>query len=306
MDEIKKVSVIIPTYKRDARYLLRSIESIKNQTYKNIEIIVVDDNPDESEYRKKTMDFMQQFRDDKDVIYMLNPKNVGGALSRNNGIYAATGDYITFLDDDDEYLPEKIKKQLKFMIETDCDMSFTNLKLVNENKTVIDYREHHDLSYFDKTSLLRYHLTKQITGTPTFMYKTDKLKLIGGFDDVKMGQEYYLMVKTIENDLNIRYIDDCDVIAYRHSDGGISFGKNKINGENKLFEFKKKYFNILTNKEKRYIKFRHLVILSIGYKRNKNIIYMLKYGILAVITSPPDFFNETRRFIANLIKQRKS
>jgi hypothetical protein len=66
------------------------------------------------------------------------------------------------------------------------------------------------------------------------MYKAEKLKEIGGFEDAKMGQEFYLMLKSIENDLSIGYLDDCNVIAYRHTSGGISQGKNKINGEKTL------------------------------------------------------------------------
>jgi glycosyltransferase involved in cell wall biosynthesis len=70
--------------------------------------VVVDDNSPASEYRPKTKEFMRQYENDVDVIYIINPENVGGSLARNIGIHASTGDYITFLDDDDEYLPKKI------------------------------------------------------------------------------------------------------------------------------------------------------------------------------------------------------
>ena len=131
-----RVSVIIPTYKRKTEYLLRAINSIKNQTHENTEIVIIDDNYPESEFRKKTMNFMKKYKEDQNILYILNPKNVGGSIARNNGIEVSSGDFITFLDDDDEYLPEKIEKQLRFMIETDCDMSFTDLNLVNDRKVV--------------------------------------------------------------------------------------------------------------------------------------------------------------------------
>jgi glycosyltransferase involved in cell wall biosynthesis len=300
----EKVSVIIPTYKREIKYLLRAIESIKNQTYKSTEIVIVDDNPPESVYRKQVKQFIQKYSNDTDVIYIMNSKNVGGSIARNNGINAATGDYITFLDDDDEYLPWKVEKQLQFMIENDCDMSFTDLKLVNENKVVVDYREYHSLKTFDNLTLLKYHIMRHLTGTPTFMYKTEKLREIGGFEDAKMGQEFYLMLKSIENNLKIRYLNDCGVIAYRHNDGGISQGRNKINGENTLYEFKKKYFDIFTQREKMFIRFRHFAVMVVAYKRNKEYLKALFCCITMFLVSPVDFIREGTRFLSNITRRR--
>ena len=305
MSPIKpKVSVIIPTYKREVSYLKRAIDSIKNQTYDNVEIVVVDDNPPESECRMKVTNFMNSYENDPSVLYHPNKINVGGSLSRNNGINVATGDFITFLDDDDEYLQKKVEKQLAFMIDQDCDMSFTDLKLVNDKKVVVDYREYPDLKSFDKESLLKYHIMKHLTGTPTFMYKTEKLREIGGFQDVKMGQEFYLMLNSIENNLKIRYFKDCDVIAYRHSDGGISHGENKIIGEKALYSFKKKYFHLFSSREMMFINFRHHAVMTIAYKRNKQYIKALGSAITMFISSPLDFIKEVSRFLLNNFKKR--
>lgn len=297
-----RVSVIIPTYNREIKYLARAVKSIKNQTYKNVEVVIVDDNPPNSECRKQVKKFMQQYIEDSNVIYIMNSQNFGGSVSRNNGINVATGDYITFLDDDDEYLPEKCEKQIKFMKENNCDMSFTDLKLVNENKFIVDYREYNELKKNDKATLLKYHIMKHITGTPTFMYKAQKLKEIGGFEDVKMAQEFYLMFKSIESDLKISYLNHCDVIAYRHKDGGISYGKNKIDGENDLFEFKKKYFHIFNTREKRYIRFRHYAVMFIAYKRNSNYLYAMLSAIKMIFVSPVDVLNELILFIIKILK----
>lgn len=306
MNELsKRVSVIIPTYKREIKYLSRAINSIKSQTYNNIEVIIVDDNPSDSDYRKQVMKFMQQYSDDPNVIYIMNSTNIGGSLARNKGINAATGEYITFLDDDDEYLPRKVEKQLKFMIENDCDLSFTNLKLVNENKVVVDYREYSGLKKFDNETLLKYHIMRHLTGTPTFMFKVEKLKEIGGFEDAKMGQEFYLMLKSIENNMKICYLNDCDVIAYRHSDGGISHGSNKIIGENNLYNFKKKYFYMFTRREKMFIRFRHYAVLVIAYKRNENYFLALLTALEMVIASPIDFVGEFSRLLVNIFRNRR-
>ncbi|MFF2753498.1 glycosyltransferase family 2 protein [Psychrobacillus sp. NPDC058041] len=301
----KRVSVIIPTYKREVKYLSRAISSIKKQTYKNTEVVIVDDNPPDSDYRKHVMNYMKKYIDDPNLTYIMNSKNIGGSLARNNGINAASGEYITFLDDDDEYLPRKVEKQLEFMVENDCDMSFTDLKLVNENKVIVDYREYSRLKKFDNVTLLKHHIMRHLTGTPTFMYKAAKLKEIGGFEDAKMGQEFYLMLKSIENDLKICYLDDCDVIAYRHNNGGISHGRNKIDGENTLYNFKKKYFHIFAKRERMFIRFRHYAVLVIAYKRNNNYFLALLSAVKMVIASPVDFMGELGKFLVNISKNRR-
>jgi glycosyltransferase involved in cell wall biosynthesis len=298
------VSVIIPTYKRKVEYLLRAINSIKDQTYKNIEIVIIDDNEQNSAYRYEVMSLMTQFENDTNVKYIKNPKNMGGSLARNVGINVSRGEYITFLDDDDEYLPDKVEKQVEFMIKNNCDMSFTDLKLVNTNKEVVDYREYNNLELTDNKKILKYHILRHITGTSTFMYRAEKLKVIKGFDDAKMGQEFYLMLKSIENELKICYLNKCDVIAYRHTDGGISQGKNKINGEKALFDFKKKYFPILTEHEKRFVRFRHYAVMTVAYMRNKENINSIKSAILMVLISPLDFVREFTKYVFNRTKYK--
>lgn len=299
-----KVSIIIPTYKR-SDYLIRAIDSVINQTYSNIEVIVIDDNDPYSEFRKATEIKMQKYFNNKKVKYLKNEKNLGGALTRNIGIREATGDYITFLDDDDVYLPYKIEKQLNFMLSQDCDMSFTDLKLVNDNKVVVDYREYTNLDNSNKESLLKYHIMRHLTGTPTFMYKADKLKEIGGFEDAKVGQEFYLMLKSIEKGLKISYLNECDVIAYRHKDGGVSQGKNKIIGENVLYDFKKKYFKFFTTREKMFVRFRHYAVMTIAYKRNKEYFKSFWSLIVMFLASPIDCIKEVSRYIINIFKKRR-
>ena len=105
------VSIIIPTYKRNEK-LKKAIESILKQTYQNIEIIVVDDNNPNTEYRKKNEILMQSYIKNSKVKYIKHEKNKNGAAARNTGINAANGKYIGFLDDDDEFLPTKIEKQV--------------------------------------------------------------------------------------------------------------------------------------------------------------------------------------------------
>ena len=263
-----KVSVIIPTYKR-SDFLVRAIKSVLNQTYKNIQVVVVDDNENNSNFRKETEDKIKEFNLDNRVLYIKNAYNMGGGKARNEGINRCDGEYITFLDDDDIYLEEKIEVQLKHMLKNKLDVSFTDLRLHNMKDKIVDYREFKFIKSFKNDDLLKYHLTRHITGTPTFMYKKDTLEKINGFRDVKMAQEFYLMLDTIESGARIGYIPRADVIAYLHDGEKISSGLNKINGEKNLFKSKQEYFYKLTSKEKKYIKFRHRAVMTVAYKRNR-------------------------------------
>lgn len=115
-----KVSVIIPTYKRST-YLYSAIESVLKQTYQNIEVIVVDDNDPDSEWREKTKKVINEYSNDKRVRYIEHPKNMNGAVARNTGIKAASGEVICFLDDDDKYRENRIKEVVDFF-ESNKDM----------------------------------------------------------------------------------------------------------------------------------------------------------------------------------------
>ncbi len=99
------VSVIVPTYNR-AHLLGRALQSIMNQTYKDFEVIVVDDGSIDN-----TEEIVRSFRA-LGIRYIRHEKNKGEAAARNTGILAAKGEFIAFLDSDDEWLPEKLEKQM--------------------------------------------------------------------------------------------------------------------------------------------------------------------------------------------------
>ena len=298
----KRVSVVIPTYKRGVEFVTRAINSIINQTYENIEIVCVDDSPEDYEYRDDVKKYFESLGR-TNIKYIQNKTNIGGALARNVGIENSTGDYITFLDDDDEYLPAKVESQLKFMLDSNCDMSFTKILIYDTDDKVVDVREHFIESY-DNDYLLKYHLCKHMTGTSTFMFKAEKLKEIGGFDDAKCGQEFLLMLKSIENGLKIRYIPECHTKLYKHQNGSISSGFNKLIGEKILFQKKKKYFDILNNRQKAYIRFRYHAVMSVAYKRNKMYLRCICSAIASFIMSPIDIVKELNAFISRLIKSK--
>lgn len=282
MDEL--VSVVMPTYKRHRDLVKRALDSLLSQTYKNTEIVLVDDNAgaELSEFRKEIEELAGEY---PKVVYIRNEKNMGGAGARNEGIAVSHGEYITFLDDDDLYLPEKVEKQLAFMLNRNLDVSFGKLNIYNEEDVLIDVREH-DIKNFDCKELLKYHLTVQITGTPTFMVKKSVLTDINGFEVVPMGQEFYLMQKILLGNYKVGYFPECYIKAYRTKAEAISTGKNKISGEKTLFAYKKKYFYMLSFSQKQFVRCRHYAVMAVAYKRNRMFIKAMWSLFVAFCSSP--------------------
>ncbi|NBD16639.1 MAG: glycosyltransferase [Cyanobacteria bacterium] len=99
-----KISVILPVYNVE-HYIAQAVQSVLNQTYKNFELLIIDDeSPDRS------IEICRTFQDPR--IKIIHQKNRGLAGARNTGIRHATGDYLAFLDSDDAWLPEKLEKHL--------------------------------------------------------------------------------------------------------------------------------------------------------------------------------------------------
>lgn len=122
------VSVVIPTYKGAAK-LARAIDSVVNSTYKNIELIIVDDNDPNTDERYNTEKIVESYKLNK-LKYLKHEKNMNGSVARNTGIRNAEGKYVTFLDDDDYLLPERIEKSIKALKENNKNAFFSAVCVV--------------------------------------------------------------------------------------------------------------------------------------------------------------------------------
>ena len=281
------VSVIIATYRREAD-LLRALESLKTQTYSDLEVLVVDDNADKCWNEKVaavTAKAAPWFS--HGCRHLVNEVNCGSAETRNIGIRAAAGAYIAFLDDDDVYLPEKIEAQVTRMLQTDADYCITDLELYDEQERLAERRTRAYLTDFAPEFLLRCHLMYHMTGTDTLMFRTAYLRAIGGFPPIDIGDEFYLMTEAISAGGKLTYLPRCDVKAYIHNaDGGLSTGEKKIAGENALHQFKQRYFDRLDGAARRYICMRHYAVLAFVGLQQRNPVMILKNGVRSFCMDP--------------------
>jgi glycosyltransferase involved in cell wall biosynthesis len=222
------VSVIIPTYNRPDT-LKRAIQSIKSQTYQSIEIIIVDDN--------STADVDPVVSSLDNAVLLKNDENRGAPYSRNKGFKASKGDYVNFLDDDDEILPTKIEKQVKLF----QDSSKSNLGVVTcdveyQRSDIASVRKNRKKGWIHQDLLRSYC----VFGTETMLIKRAFFAKVDGFDEsMPSSQEYDLGIR-LSNHCQYDYVPE--VLARKHeSENQISFDfPKKIAGQTMLY---KKYKN---------------------------------------------------------------
>ena len=290
------VSVLVPTYKR-SDLLPRALGSILAQTYKNIEIVVVDDNPPSSEDRAKTESIMSQYiKRVSSIKYIQTTGATGGGAARNLGLKYCTGEYIAFLDDDDRFLPDKIETQLDFMRERKLDMSYQDVQWNDTHERIVEVRRMDRVKEFSQEGLLRAHIVTAIAPTAIYMIRRDALLKTEGFGEVPRGQDFIFMLRCIEAGLKIGYMHGVHVIQYIHDGERISVGENFIHAQTKIYELMCSYKGILSRQEQRYVDFRFNAVCAFSCLRGKKLIKAIPFAAKAFFTSPMDCFKEARRF----------
>lgn len=129
----EKVSVIMPAYNA-SKFIEKSIESVRSQTYSNWELLIADDGSSDH-----SVDIIKRFSNKDQRIKLVEIKNNNGAANaRNEAIKKSNGRYLAFLDSDDLWAPEKLKKQVEFMKVREIGFSFTNYRMISEDGHEMD------------------------------------------------------------------------------------------------------------------------------------------------------------------------
>lgn len=209
------VSVIIPTH-NGFKFLARAVESVLNQTYSEIELIVVDDNGEGSDAQKKTQVVIDKFKKNTNLHYLTYETNMNASYARNLGIKNARGKYIAFLDDDDEMLPNKIKLQVECMRKKDCSYAacYTDYKISRGSYTEKSREVLEGKPYFEALSRNFY-----ICGGSNLLVRKDALEAIGGFDEsFYRNQDLELLVRLLKK-YNIAHVDGIQLIVHMEDRG---------------------------------------------------------------------------------------
>lgn len=183
------VSVVIPTYNRSST-IIRCIESVIQQSYKNIEIIVVDDASTDN-----TESVIQKYITLNNFNYIKLASNVGGAEARNIGINKSNGDYIAFQDSDDEWMLDKLEKQMLYFNQNDVDIVFSKIKRISNLGESI-FPKLNVIESLNMATLLQVNYI----GTPSAVIKKQKLIEVSGFDKtLPRLQDWDLFIRLSKN-----------------------------------------------------------------------------------------------------------
>lgn len=218
------VTAVITTYKRSADILERALKSIVNQTYKNIEIIIVNDCPDNNKNNDDIKGMLRKY-DNENIKYIVVEKNGGACKARNIALNASKGKYIAFLDDDDEWLPKKIELQvLKMETDSSCSIVYCNSisKIVEDNKEKIHFKE-----YQPEGIIYNILLKKNIIGSCSFpLIRTKDLLEVKGFrEDMPALQDWELYIRILKNNSAL-YVDEPCVRYYFYKGDRLSRNHN--------------------------------------------------------------------------------
>lgn len=208
------VTVVTPTF-NTAHFVKQTIESVQAQTYKNWEMIIVDDCSLDN-----TCEIVEEKAKTDDRVRLIRlSQNAGVAVSRNTAIEAANGRYIAFLDSDDLWLPDKLQKQIGFMQKYNCALSYAAYKKIDEAGSIIS-----DTVKVPERVNYKRLLLSCVIGCLTAIYDT---KILGKVHlPLKNHEDYGLWLKILKMGYEAYGLNEC-LALYRIRNKSVSSNKLK-------------------------------------------------------------------------------
>lgn len=211
---MKKMSIIIPVYNAE-KYIKYTIESVLQQNYQNLEIILIDDGSTD-----KSTDIINEYVEKYSNITLICQENAGAPTARNNGIINAQGDYAIFLDADDT-LCENVLEDISIMLDGDIELIIGNFNKIDETGKYICHCGLTNENYVvHEKNILDFCMLDPKPGCKIYnlnVIKQNKLY----FDNVKIGQDLNFFLKYISSIKKINFINK-DIYNYRIVNNGIS------------------------------------------------------------------------------------
>ena len=291
------VSIIIPTYKRSDK-LSRAIESVLNQTYTNIELLLVNDNEPNDCYSNELLTRIKKYENDERFRFIEQEKHINGAVARNVGIRLAQGEYIAFLDDDDWWEKEKLEKQVSVLKTLPAEWGGVSCKyrFFDMNGNIIGKtRKYKDGNIYKDILFL---LSDVATGTICLRRKA--LDDTGYFDENLMRHQDLQLLINFTYKYKLKELDEflhcCD----------ISDTQNRPDAE-KLIEHKRRFFSsimpILNSMKKNDVKCVYCIHdFEVGYVflKSKKVKMGIKY-CSSIFKMPKAFYYAIKKSIIKIL-----
>lgn len=211
---LEMVSVIMCTYNEPIEVIDASIKSILNQSYENIQLIIINDNPDRLEMAKYLNDLSVN---NHMVEYIKNEKNIGLVRSLNRGLLKVKGEYIARMDADDISNTNRIKEQVTFLKKNNCDIVGSNVITIDEDNNIIGKiivpTKHKDILKFYNYGSCMLH--------PTWLGKRNVFENLNGYRNIYSCEDYDFIIRAIEKGYHLGNVPDF-LLKYRVRNSGIS------------------------------------------------------------------------------------
>lgn len=201
-----KISVIMSVY-NGQDFLCQAINSVLNQSFKNFEFIIVDDASTDG-----TNVILKEFvEEDRRIIVIRNPENIGLTRSLNKSLQSARGQYIARMDADDICLAERLEKQLAFMENhKDVGVLGTKIKIIDDRGNIIK------IPKLPNSNFANHLRKKNMFVHGTLMFRKDALKTVKGYNHkMKLAQDYELLLRLSEK-VQLFCLPDCLYLLRRH------------------------------------------------------------------------------------------
>lgn len=273
------VSVIIPTYKGSDK-INRAVDSVLAQTYENIEVIVVDDNGGGTQEQIKTASAMEKYDGKVNVKYIFHDINRNGAVARNTGIKASNGEFLCFLDDDDEYLPHKIESQVREFEKLDesYGMMVGSVKVIEGNYESVSKGE------FKKDFLYEYLSHQADACSSTVMVRSRVLGTVKEWDESFRRHQDWEFFARVAASFNVFCIDNIGVLKYKYDNNLPKDGKVAEEYRAHYLSKMQPLIQRYTPRQQKKIYFSNYIDVGKVYLKNKNIKNAIR---LAFMTKSP-------------------
>lgn len=270
------VSCIIPSYKR-CNTVIRAIDSVLGQTYKSVEVLIVDDNTPNDEYSIALQEALKKYDNEPRVRYIQQKLHKNGAVARNVGIQEANGEFVAFLDDDDEWLPEKIEKQMKLIDKNKELDAVTCLWSMWEKGQEFRKCPHYTADSLQFKVLLR----EVAVFTSTLLIRRKSVLRFGGFDETLLRHQDLQFLVDATDVSKFAVLNE--YLVKLHTDSEI----NRPNVE-KLISAKEAFFVAIDSELKKYskaeqrrIKNAHKYEVVFSALKSRKIGTAINYGLKA-------------------------
>ena len=217
---VPRVSVVVPTFRR-AGFLPRAIDSVRQQSVDDWELIIVDDNEPGSRERRETEEVLSAYASDRRIHYVRHPANQGGGAARNTGIRAASSPFVAFLDDDDEWDKRKLEAQLGLIEHEHAH----DVGLVYCRFTVVEKatgRVHQHRTDGRSHSVRRLLMRNEIGTTSCVVCRATALHEVGLFDESLPARQDVDLYIRIARRFRIAFVDESLVTLHVHGRPSIS------------------------------------------------------------------------------------